>query len=696
MKLRTFLLMCTALFLVVTIKADAQLTPWFQWTLIPQNQMDEIIGEASGETAYNHIIEMGAYNKDRKEAEYAGTFYEAQYVLDRMLEYGLDGAEIVRFPGGQTWDGIAGELWEVTPVRQKLASYTDLRAMLAGGSNSADVTAELVWVGDGGRDDFEGLDVAGKIVVTSGSVGGVHNIACGQLGAEGVISFNSPRPLYNSELMPMSGIRGGNAKFAFLLPPREGHVLRDRLKRGEKITVHAQVETTMREYELQDPVCFIRGTNPELESVIFSAHLFEGYTKQGANDNKSGCAGILEMARTLHVLIEQGRLPRPKRNIRFLWGPEFSGTGPWVTANNDIIQKTLCNINLDMVGLGLSENQTFITMLRTTYGNPHYINDVLENYYRYVGETNREYVQNRGSGSKFMRRIVAPSGSEDPMYYYIGVHYGSSDHEVFNDWGTGVPGVIMNTWGDPWYHTSEDRANKIDPTEMKRVVVMGAAAAYTIANADDNMAMQIAAEIVSNGERRMGHQLARGIAELKQTGSDNFPAVYKKVRGYVEACAINERATLASAIELADDQKTVGDLIVTLQESITGIENGNLQTLDAYMEVTAKRLGTPQVQLALTELEKKAEKIIPRPTSKITENGYRGYQQAISAARQGAGTGGRGRGGGSTTEIQLLCDGKNSALDMKKLCDTQFNRETDLQAILDHLELLKRAGLVTY
>ena len=111
------------------------------------------------------------------------------------------------------------------------------------------------------------------------------------------------------------------------------------------------------------------------------------------------------------------------------------------------------------------------------------------------------------------------------MYYYVGTHFGSSDHEVFNDWGVGVPGVVMNTWPDQWYHTSEDRPDKLDPTQMKRAVIITAAAAYTIAAADDAMAGRIAAEIVSNASARIGHQLARGLEEMTRADAAAFPAV---------------------------------------------------------------------------------------------------------------------------------------------------------------------------
>ena len=698
MKIRQFL--GAAILAGLAGTSGGQMTPWFQWTFLPAGQMDEIIGEVSGETAANHILVMGGFPRDRKPTEYAGTFWEAQYLLDLLKEYGLAEAAILRYPGGETWDGTAGELWEISPVRQKLASYTDLRAMLASGSSPADVTAELVWVGDGEPKDFEGREVKDKIVVTSASAGMVHNLACLQKGAAGVISFASPRPLTDPLLIPWSGIGsrggGGAAKFAFNLPPREGVLLRDRLKRGEKIVVQAKVESASQKYELQDVVAAIPGTEPGGQEVILTAHLFEGYTMFGANDNYSGCAAILEAARTLQTLIRDGRLPKPKRTVRFLWAPEFSGTVPYVKDKKEQMRRTLCDINLDMVGLQLTRSLAFFTVMRTTYGNPHYLNDVMENYYRYVGETNRSYVTNGMSGG-LGRRIVAPSGSEEPMYYYIGTHFGSSDHEVFNDWGVGVPGVVMNTWPDLWYHTSEDRPSKIDPTQMKRAAVITSAAAYTIASADEAMAGRIAAEIASNGAARLGHQLARGLEEVKRADPAALGAVYKKTRGYLEAAARNERATIDSVRQLASDPAKIGAYLEALKSSVSAMEQADLGVLSRNMRFVASGTGIKPGEPTLSEVEAKASRIVPKPLSKIKEGGYQGYQAAIQeAAKPGEGASPGRSSARNTAEIQLLCDGRNSALDIKKMLDTQFRQETPLEGVLGHLEILKKAGLIVY
>jgi len=687
------------------VPVTAQHTPWMIWSLLPQAHMDEIIGEASGETAFNTIMETGGYNKNRLSEEYAGTFYESQYIYDQLKLYGLAGVELVRYPGGTVWDGIKGELWEVKPNRQKLASYHDMTAMLASGSQSADVTAELIWVGSGTMRDLQGLDVAGKIVVTDGNPASVHSMACLKMGAEGVVAISTSREHFDPIQIPWRGIyrrrrgqeEGPQAKFAFYLPAREGAFLKERLLRRQKILVHAQVEAKMEPYELQNVVCHIPGIDPEAGEIIFSAHLFEGYIKQGANDNKSGSAGILEVARVLHTLIEEGRLPKPRRTIRFLWGPEFSGTGPWVKANKELMAKTLCNINMDMVGEWLSLNKSYFCLMRTSYGNPHYINDVMENYYRYVGEGSRERIQTRGSIT-MLRRIVAPTGAEEPLYYSIETHYGASDHEVFNDWGVQVPGIMMIVWPDRWYHTSGDRVDKSDPTQLKRVAVIGAAAAYTVASADDAMAVKIASETASNGARRLGHQLVRGLEALNQASAADLGQTYRTARTYIEAAVINEKATLNTVLELASDKKRLGAHVAELKKSVEAQGAADLSVLDAHMRQIAVSWGVAPISIEWSELDLKARKIVPKPTPLVTQNGYRGYQEHITkvpAEQKKLYPYGRG-GIANTQELQLLVNGSNSALDIKHMLDAQYQRASDLQSVINYLEILKLAGLVEF
>jgi hypothetical protein len=360
----------------------------------------------------------------------------------------------------------------------------------------------------------------------------------------------------------------------------------------------------------------------------------------------------------------------------------------------DIMEKTLCNINLDMVGEWLSKNLAFMTLVRTTYGNAHYVNDVMENYYRYIGEGNVDRYVARGK----LRRIVAPSGSDEPFYYIIDAHSGASDHEVFNDWGVQVPGVAMNAWPDQWYHTSGDRADKADPTQLKRASIIGVAAAYTIANADDFMAKKIAGETASNGTRRLGHQFVIALEILNEAPAETLADSYKTARGLVEMALANEKATLATIQELAKDKKDVGSYLEIMEKTIDSVAKAHLMALGTHMEEVAQNLNIRPVKIEWSELEKKAAKMVPKPTAKVKLNGYRGYSEFITNVPKEE----RGkypysrRDIANTSELQSLIDGKRSVLDIKLCLDAQYQRISKLESVLNFIQILKLAGLVDF
>jgi hypothetical protein len=338
--------------------------------------------------------------------------------------------------------------------------------------------------------------------------------------------------------------------------------------------------------------------------------------------------------------------------------------------------------------------------MRTTYGRPHYINDVMENYYRYVGEGSRERIQNRSTASGVPARVVAPTGADEPFYYSIETHYGASDHEVFNDWAVGVPGVMMIAWPDQWYHTSGDTADKSDPTQLKRAAAIGAAGAYTVASADAAAASAIAAETASNAIRRLGHQLAVALEALNGAKAETLAEDHRYARGLLEAAIMNEKETLGTVLELAPGDAALSADIARLAKAVDGVGTGGFAALDARRASVAAKLGVKPAPPALSELEKRAARIVPRPTAKVRQGGYREYQKYLSAVsgaeRLKYPVAGKDLVLANQGELQLLVDGRHSALDIKKMLDAQNERRSTLQAVLNYLEILKLAGLVEW
>ena len=683
--------------LFFTALAAQEYTGPFWHSLMNDKVYDLIVGESSGDRAYYYIMDIAPYERDRKSSDYKGLFMESKYVVEKLKAAGFEDANTAIVGKSKTWDGVSAEVWEVSPNTAKLADYRDLAAILGQGSQNADVTAELVWVGRGTLAEIDAVDLKGKIAVTEASAGRVHNLAV-KAGAVGIISYYSPRPLVDPIQIPNSGIRGGdNATFCINLTPRDGYVLRDRLLGGEKITVKAKIETATEETDIEVPNCVIKGTDENAEEIILCAHLFEGYVKLGANDNISGSAALIEVARTLNELIARGEIQRPKRSIRFIWIPEFQGSIPWAQQNKETLQKTLCNINLDMVGLWLSKSQSFYCLHRTTMGNPHYINDVAESFYHYMGATNKSFVATGMGRPDATKPVYSVTGSRDPFYYTINAHYGASDHEVFSDWGVQAPGVIMITWPDNYYHTSGDRPEICDPTQLHRAIVLAAASAYTVANADSNDAVKIATEVAANAAKRMSVKMKVDLTEFSGTNAENFAALYRKARFNQDALLNNETATLATVLELAPESASLKEFVAAMQESVKGTWNANCKGIDAAMKARAAALGiAPLKGITLSAAEKTASKVYPKSTAKVKEYGYGVLNSIPREVMAKYGFDKRGSVKNGAEIAKLTTTGTNSILDIKKMLDAQFPYTDNLETVTKYVEMLKEAGLVTY
>jgi hypothetical protein len=466
--------------------------------------------------------------------------------------------------------------------------------------------------------------------------------------------------------------------------------------RGEKITVKADIETAMEETEIEVPTCLIKGAEADAEEIILCAHLYEGYVKLGANDNISGSAALIEVARTLNELIESGQLPRPKRSIRFIWIPEFQGTIPWAIKHKDILSKTLCNINLDMVGLWLSKSQSMYCLHRTTMGNPHYLNDVAESFYHYMGATNKAFVATGMGRPDALKPVYSVTGSRDPFYYSINAHYGASDHEVFSDWGVQAPGVIMITWPDNYYHTSGDRPEICDPTQLHRAIVLAAVSAYTIAEADEEGAAKIASEVASNATKRMAIKMRHDLSLLNDATSDSLSGLYRSAKFNQDAMLNNELATLATVLELAPASVALKELVTSLQNGVKAVWMTNGKSIDAAMKLKASSLGVAPVKIILSAEEKSASKVYPQSTPKVKEFGYGVLRSVSPELLTKYGFNQRGAVNHGAEIAKLTVGGKNSILDIKKMIDAQFPNPDNLVTITRYLEMLKEAGLVKY
>jgi hypothetical protein len=608
-------------------------------TLLSWEQMRAIINEISGERPLHTTIELVGYPRIRPRSEYEGNFQESVVMKQRAIEAGLQNVEIESFPsGGTSWAPVQGELWMISPENRKLYDIYDVAISICSGSESGEVTADLVDVGSGARaEDYVGKDVTGKIVLGSAGSSSLQRLGVFERGAVGVLSYTTMHPEANnpdeilSQSVSSNAPQGRKAGFGWSIAPRIGRELASRLARGEKVALRSVIKAETFPAEMETVHAVLPGDGSSDQAIAISGHLYEGYLKQGANDDASGCALGLEMGRAFKRLMDEGKLPRSKRDIHFLWVPEISGTRAWLQKHQDVTKRLVADLNFDMEGLGLRTGSTQWVMHRTPDTFPTFLNDLCANVLRFIGNLNQERVRYRAHGYGFSWPVVSPSGSNDPFYYVIEKYYGASDHQVYMSMG--VPSTMFITWPDPFYHSSQDTPDKLDPTQFKRAGVVGTAAMTILATAGDETAAKVTAEAVAGGAQRMGQAESKGLSYLAD--SQNVAALieaYKDARATVRHQAGIEKATVASSAILYANPAEAQKKLTAFDPLVDQRANALLNEVKAFYEVESQRLNVRPAEPVATADEAQAARTVVERVG----------------GQQGGGGGG-GRGGGAAT-----------------------------------------------
>jgi hypothetical protein len=468
--------------------------------LFDTDVLDALASEISGEHAQQNLERISASHRMRASRGFRAA---AEHIAARLREGGVEEVEILQFPAdGKTlfgtqksrpaWDVEAAELWELVstadgfaPAR-RIGHWDSIPLSLAQDSDSAEVTTELIDAGAGtSPGDYVGKEVAGKLVLVSSQPEAVQALAVDRYGAAGIISYaQNQRTAWWGEDENL--IRWGHLDsfsptktFAFMVSLKEARAFKRRLADGERIVLRARIEASRHAGTYDIVSARIAGSDPALatQEIAFSCHL--DHPHPGANDNASGCATILEVARTFAKLLHEGRLERPRRPLRFIWPPEIEGTTILLNARPDLAAGLAAVIHLDMVGGGPASKAVF-HVSRSPASLPSFVNDVGEAITELV---NRETLAH-ASGERARFPLISVEGGKEALLAVNSEFSGGSDHAVFTDSSFRIPTIYLHDWPDRYIHTNFDLPANIDPTKLKRAAFIGAASAWLLANLD--------------------------------------------------------------------------------------------------------------------------------------------------------------------------------------------------------------------
>lgn len=673
--------------------ASAQITA--DRCLVPADIRIAILNEFSGELALQHV-QMLAANRIRQEREFSDSFFETEYLEELAGRYGLSEVSIDYFPSGDTWMPEEADLWMIEPVYKKIASLTMIPAALASGSMSADVEAEVVYVGAGRDPDYEGRDLTGKIVLGNSSVSNVFSRAVNQYGAAGALGtgsagVNRNAAGYSLDQIGWQSVRPTeeNGGFGFVLSLRQFTELRNYLERGTRVVMRAHVKTRRVPYKMNVISAEIPGSDPSAGELIFVAHAFERIATPGANDNCSGVATILEIGRTLQHLISSGVLPQPRRTIRFLWVPEISGSRAFMYKYPELEERLLAAMNYDMPGEDLELTDSYLRMKKTPDSNPSYLNDLIANLLQFVDQT----------------EIRTQTGNNSPFNYRLVPFIGASDHTVFL--AAGIPAMQFNHWLDNFYHSSADQIGVSDPTEMKRTGFIGAAAFFYIANAGPEEARDLAWEASSNGEKWMA-EVTRQSIRLLDTGPEDIHERHKAAQNKVTGAFNRARGGVESVLQLSDEPAVV-ELVENLVDGLERVRDALAGKVEVVYTERCSEMELSVRPITLTDQERTFARMIPRKAFNFYSDEYRAASQRLNQFLPGNARI-RGLAG---SEVPAFINGSRSIFDIYNAVRAEYGNVTtgsnewkfayvvtpetadiDLEAVAGYILAMEQAGMV--
>jgi hypothetical protein len=496
--------------------------------LVKQEVFDAIATEYSGEAAQENTRRIVEYHRIQGSPMMASVAHE---VVDAQLKiYGVV-AFLEQFPSdGKTkygtyispmgWDMRSGELWvesmgdvkDFKPIL--LCRYSEVPMCVSTYSKSGDWTGELVDVGSGTNDaNYQGIDLRGKVALASGYAANVVRQAVLKHGAVGVVIYpdaadrpDHPDMVRYNGIWPRAEERDKTSG-GFQVSRNQYERLKSLMQHGP-VRVHGRILATLGPGKLTLVHAYIRGTEDPEREILITGHL--DHPKWSANDNASGSGAMMEAARTLQKLIWEKKLAPPKITIHFMWVPEYFGTlayvsnhpearrcdSPWDDPRKQPTYAVhpgkscvIANINMDMVGEDTVKTNSRFYFTRTPDSVPSFLDALMSDVLEQTREAN----------------LYAPTGTRNYWMPEAIPYAQGSDHDVFL--GLGIPATMLGHDPDWTHHTSEDKLDKTDASEFRRVGSLATAAAYFIATADAQAQQSLRKRQFAIQAAEFGHRL---------------------------------------------------------------------------------------------------------------------------------------------------------------------------------------------
>lgn len=401
--------------------------------------------------------------------------FELEVIETPLTERSAGGAERVPV---RAWTPLSGKIALVSTsgVERTLHSFQTPegrdRTMLPINAPDCDLDAGIAL-------ELSDLD-PGEILVTSAPPLNSLLGRAREFGAVGVISANLEH--YNTDpsgkfrhldAVQFRKVTHGSTLPVAMISQRSLQVIRAALDADPAVRLKFAARVKFDERPLRTLCATIRGTDRANEAIATVSHIQE----PGACDNASGVAGLLESALGLARAIRAGTIDRPSRSLVFLWGDEFRQSSVWLESTRLV---PVAGLSSDMTGE--SKEKTGAIALLERMPDPGGVEPFVPDVHTPWGRVPVDETKLAPNGVAVIARCAMLDVADLEGGWDTADHpyEGGSDHDEFI--ARDLPAALFWHFTDFAYHTSLDRMEHVDASEIRRTGVALMATALALAD----------------------------------------------------------------------------------------------------------------------------------------------------------------------------------------------------------------------
>lgn len=211
----------------------------------------------------------------------------------------------------------------------------------------------------------------GRVIYTESEVGGAYEaIAASGFHPVAIITSapNDPGRYLDWSRIGSLPARANNPVPAFAVSYVDGRSLRAAAALGRSVAV--RLTATVREGRPRSVIATLPGRDRESYYLV-CAHGDSDSGGPGADDNASGVATVMEIARLFAASVRARTLPAPGQSIRFaVWGTEYASARAYIEREGERLRRLKGVINFDQTGAGAEREAIYFESNEVPWNEP--------------------------------------------------------------------------------------------------------------------------------------------------------------------------------------------------------------------------------------------------------------------------------------------------------------------------------------